>query len=237
MAVYVYSITSKDHPMRLDGVHGVGDPPGALRTVTAGVLCAVISDAPEDLRARRRDVLAHQEVQERLMADGAVLPLRFGMTTESDDGVRAALQNREGEYQERLRSLEGTIEYNLKCSWEEQALLRRILLESDEARELNAAIRDGSGTPQMSLALGELVAREAEEREQALANGIVEALRPYVSDESFASPAGNDFLSVSFLVQAANEEMFLATELSLADQLGEECELRLHGPLPPYSFV
>ncbi|MEU9343648.1 GvpL/GvpF family gas vesicle protein [Streptomyces sp. NPDC048278] len=237
MAVYVYSITSRDHPMRLDGVHGVGEPPGTLRTVTAGALCAVVSDAPDGLRPKRRDVLAHQEVQERLMADGAVLPLRFGMTTESDETVRAALADRAGEYQERLRNLAGTTEYNLKASWEEEPLLRRILRESDEARDLNAAIRDGSGTPQMSLALGELVAREAEVRQQALAKGIVEALHPYVRDESFAPPGGHDFLSVSFLVRADQEEMFLATEISLANQLGEECEVRLRGPLPPYSFV
>ncbi|GGM97496.1 GvpL/GvpF family gas vesicle protein [Streptomyces fuscichromogenes] len=237
MAVYVYSITSNDHPTKLDGLHGVGDPPGTLRTVTAGVLCAVVSDAPEDLRPRRRDVLAHQEVQERLMADGAVLPLRFGMTADSDETVRAALEDRADEYQERLRSLEGATEYNLKCSWEEEALLRRILLESDEARELNTVLRSGSGTPQMSLALGELVAQEADARQQALAKGIVEALRPYVFDESLSLPGGHDFLSVSFLVRADKEEMFLATGISLANQLGEECEVRLRGPLPPYSFV
>ncbi|MFF4896263.1 GvpL/GvpF family gas vesicle protein [Streptomyces sp. NPDC001068] len=237
MAVYVYSITSEDHPTRLEGVHGVGDPPATLRTVTAGGLCAVVSDMPEDLRARRRDVLAHQDVQERLMADGSVLPLRFGMTTDDDGAVRTVLENRAAEYRERLRALDGTTEYNLKCSWEEEALLRRILLESDEARELNTAIRAGSGTPEMSLALGELVSQEAGARQDALAQGIVEALHPYVRDESRATPGGEDFLSVSFLVPTDKEEMFLATGISLANQLGEDCELRLRGPLPPYSFV
>ncbi|MEU5534436.1 GvpL/GvpF family gas vesicle protein [Streptomyces sp. NPDC020362] len=237
MAVYVYSITSKDHPMQLDDLHGVGEPPSPLRTVTAGVLCAVVSDAPEDLRPRRRDVLAHQEVQERLMADGAVLPLRFGMTAEDDEAVSGALEDRAGEYQEQLQNLKDATEYNLKVSWEEEALLRRILLESEEARELNTAIRDGSGTPEMSLSLGELVAQEAEARQQALAAGIVEALRPYARDNIVSAPAGNDFLNVSFLVEDDKEEMFLATGISLANQLGEECEFRLRGPLPPYSFV
>ncbi|MFE1879337.1 GvpL/GvpF family gas vesicle protein [Streptomyces diastatochromogenes] len=236
MAVYVYSITSKDHPMRLDDLHGVGDPPSPLRAVTAGVLCAVVSDAPEDLRPRRRDVLAHQQVQERLMAGGAVLPLRFGMTAENDEVVRAALEDSADTYQEHLQNLKGATEYNLKVSWEEEALLRRILLESEEARKLNAATREG-GAPEMSLELGEMVAQEAEVRQQALAAGIVEALRPYVRDESLTPPGGRDFLNISFLVQDDKEEMFLATEISLANQLGEECEFRLSGPLPPYSFV
>lgn len=237
MAVYVYSIVSKDHPTRLDDLHGVGDPPGRLRTVTAGVLAAVVSDAPEDLRPRRRDVLAHQEVQERLMADGAVLPLRFGMTAEDDESVRKALEDKAGEYGEQLQKLDGVSEYNLKVSWEEEALLRRILLESEEIRELNTATRSGSGTPEMSLALGELVAQEAEARQQALAAGIVEALRPYARGDSVSVPSGDDFLNVSFLVHDEEEEMFLATGISLANQLGEECGFRLRGPLPPYSFV
>ncbi|MFF3000687.1 GvpL/GvpF family gas vesicle protein [Streptomyces sp. NPDC057950] len=237
MPVYVYSIALKDHPMRLDGLSGVGDPPVVLRTVSAGGLRAAISDMPEHLRARRRDVLAHQEVQERLMADGAVLPLRFGMTAEDEEAVQTALVARAAEYEERLRVLEGTTEYNLKCTWQEEALLRRILLECAEARELNTAIRGGSGSPQMSLALGELVAQEAGVREEALAKGIVEAFHPYVCDEIFSTPGGQDFLSVSFLVQADKEEMLRATGISLANQLGEDCEIRLRGPLPPYSFV
>jgi gas vesicle protein GvpL/GvpF len=237
MAIYVYSIISKDHPTRLGDLHGVGEPPGSLRTVTAGLLCAVVSDAPEDLRPKRRDVLAHQQVQERLMADGAVLPLRFGLTTEDDEAVRSALEERADQFQERLQNLEGCAEYHLKASWEEGALLRRILLESPEAHDLNERIRAGAGTPDMRLALGELVAQEVQAREQALGAGIVETLRLYARDESVSPTGGQDFLNVSFLVEESDEELFLAMELSLANQLGEECGFRLRGPLPPYSFV
>ncbi|WP_028801329.1 GvpL/GvpF family gas vesicle protein [Streptomyces sp. 142MFCol3.1] len=237
MGVYVYSITSKDHPLPLDGVSGVGDPPCPLRTVTVGDLCAVVSDAPEDLRARRRDVMAHQGVQERLMADGAILPLRFGFTADDEQAVREVLEERAGEYRERLSRLDGGSEYHLRASWDEDALLRRILAESEEARTLNRQIRDGTGTPAMSIALGELIAQDVQTQQEALAAGIVEALRPYAREESVSPPGGQDFLNVSFLVADDKEEMFLATEMSLANQLGEECEFRLHGPLPPYSFV
>jgi len=237
MAVYVYSIISKAHPANLEGLHGVGKPPGVLRTVTAGALSAVVSDAPEDLRARRRDILAHQEVQERLMADGSVLPLQFGLTAPDDETVRATLEERAEDYRARLQALEGCAEYHLKVSWEEDALLRRILTESEEAARLNKQIREGAGTPDMPLALGELVNREVEARQRALGAGIVEALRPFAREDDSTPPTGQDFLSVSFLVEEGQEEMFLATQLSLANQLGDECDCRLRGPLPPYSFV
>ncbi|WP_431953771.1 GvpL/GvpF family gas vesicle protein [Actinacidiphila sp. bgisy167] len=237
MAVYVYSITSKEHPARLDGLTPVGGSDRPLRTVTSADLSAVVSEAPQDLRPRRKDVLAHQAVQERLMADGAVLPLRFGFTAPDEDAVRAVLEDRAVEYQEKLKNLEGCVEYHLKVSWDEDSLLRRILDENDEARRLNEQIRGGTASPDMPLMLGELIANEVEARQQALGAGIVEALRPFVRDDAATAPAGQDFLSVSFLVDDTKEEMFLATQLSLANQVGEECDFRLLGPLPPYSFV
>lgn len=237
MAVYVYSITSKDHPVRLEGLKPVGGSAEPLRTVTNGDLSAVVSEAPPDLRPRRRDVLAHQEVQERLMADGAVLPLRFGFTAPDEDAVRGVLEDRAEEFREQLKNLEGCAEYHLKVSWDEDSLLRRILDENDEARRLNEEIRGGSGSPDMPLMLGELISNEVQARQQALGAGIVEALRPFVRDDVATAAGGQDFLSVSFLVDDSKEEMFLATQLSLANQVGEECDFRLLGPLPPYSFV
>ncbi|TLQ42285.1 GvpL/GvpF family gas vesicle protein [Streptomyces marianii] len=237
MAVYVYSVVGKRHPLRLDGVTGVGDPPSPLRTVTSGSLTAVVSDAPEDLRPKRRDLTAHQAVQDRLVADGTVLPLRFGLTAPDDDAVREALEERATEYADRLGALEGCAEYNLKVKQDEESLLRQILEDSSEARELNDAVRGGTAGPDVSLALGELVAREVEARHASLAAGVVEALRPFARDQQTSQPAGEDFLSVSFLVAEEQEELFLATEMSVANQMGDDFEFRLNGPLPPYSFV
>ncbi|WP_328444892.1 GvpL/GvpF family gas vesicle protein [Streptomyces sp. NBC_00386] len=236
MAVYIYSITFKDHPLRLDGLDGVGASPSPLRTVTAGPLCAVVSDAPEELRPKRRDIGRHQEIQQRLLADGTVLPLRFGYTAPDEDTVRQALEERGDEYAERLRLLEGCAEYNLKASQDEEMLLREILTQSETARQLNDDIRAGTAAPDTSVRLGELVANEVRARQEALASGVIEALRPFAREVDSSPPTGTDFLNVSFLVSDEQDELFLATELSLAHQMGEGFEFRLNGPLPPYSF-
>ncbi|MFB8182264.1 GvpL/GvpF family gas vesicle protein [Streptomyces sp. NPDC055966] len=237
MAVYIYSITGKQHPLRLDGLNGVGESPAGLRTVTAGPLCAVVSDAPEDLRPKRRDVIAHQEVQERLMAGGTVLPMRFGLMAENDEAVLVALEQNASDYMDRLQALEGCSEYHLKASQDEDALLRQILRDSDVARELNAEIRGGTVDPDASLRLGELVTQEVQARQEALAAGVVEALRPFARTLESSQPTGSDFLNVSFLVTDDREEAFLTTELSVAHQMGDDFDFRLNGPLPPYSFV
>ena len=72
MATYIYAITAADHPLRLDGLTGVGETPSGLRVVQSERHAAVVSDAPAGLRAKRRDLVAHQSVLERLMAEGQV---------------------------------------------------------------------------------------------------------------------------------------------------------------------
>ncbi len=237
MAVYVYSVTAATHPHHLDDLTGVGPVPTPLRTVEAGPLCAVVSDAPDELRPKRRDLTAHQAVQERLMADGTVLPLRFGLTAPDDDAVRAALDQRRDEYTQRLTELEGCAEYHLRAAVDEDVLLRQILRESPEARQLNDDIKAGGSSPDLPLALGELVVQEVLARHQALAAGITEALRPHARQERTSEPTGDDFLNISFLVDAEHRNLFLAAEKGLISELGDEFDFRLHGPLPAYSFV
>ncbi|MCK7624355.1 GvpL/GvpF family gas vesicle protein [Streptomyces sp. RS10V-4] len=237
MTVYVYSIVSADHPQRLNGLHGVGDPPAELRVVGSGSLSAVVSDSPEELRPKRRDLGAHQAVQERLMADGTVLPMRFGFTADDDDAVRAVLEERAEALTAQLATLENCVEYNLKVGQAEETLLRQILTESDEARRLNDEIRSGRGSPELPLALGELVVKEVRTRQDQLTADIVAALRGLARQENLAQATGDDFLNVSFLVEREKEQQFLAAQKQLAEELGEGFDVRLHGPLPGYSFV
>ncbi|MEU8925264.1 GvpL/GvpF family gas vesicle protein [Kitasatospora sp. NPDC048545] len=237
MTVYVYSITAADHPLDLTGLDTVGPAPAVLRSLDAGPLAAVVSDAPAELRPKRRDLTAHQGVQERLMADGTVLPLRFGLTAPDDDAVRAALDQHREEYLQRLDQLEGCAEYHIKAAVEGDVLLRQILQDSPRARQLNDDIKAGGGSPELPLALGELVAQEILARHQALAAGITEALRPHTRQEQASDPVGNDFLNISFLVDHEHRELFLTAEKGLAAELGADCDVRLYGPLPPYSFV
>ncbi|MEU8836954.1 GvpL/GvpF family gas vesicle protein [Streptomyces sp900116325] len=120
---------------------------------------------------------------------------------------------------------------------DENALLRQILQESDEARGLNEEIRSGNGSPELPLALGELVSQEVQERQDQLAAGVLDALRGFAREERSSQATGNEFLNVSFLVKRDNEKSFLSAEQDLAKEVGEDFSLRLHGPLPAYSFA
>lgn len=236
MSVYVYAITADSHPARLRKLTGVGSPPEELRTLTGSGLKAVVSHAPEGLRARRRDLAAHQEVLERLMSEGPVLPLRFGAVAADDQEVIGVLDQQVDAYRERLSALDGCAEYLVKASFDEDALLRQILRDSAEARRLNEETRR-SPDPAPRIRLGELVADGIQQRNRAAAAELLDELSPLARETRENEPAGNDFVSGSFLVEADRQDGFRAAAAELAGRWGEDCTLRVHGPLPPYSFV
>ncbi|MEU7005603.1 GvpL/GvpF family gas vesicle protein [Streptomyces sp. NPDC046332] len=237
MALYVYAITAQDHPLDLKELTGVGSDPSPVRAVASESLCAVVSDITETIRPKRRDLLTHQEVQERLMRDGPVLPLQFGYTADDDSSVLEVLRRDEDDYLATLERLEGCAEYHLRASQDEEVLLRQILWESPEARELNERIRAGDQDPQLPLALGRLVAAQVQERQEALASGLVEALLPFAREHNVRPASGTDFLNLSLLVPDDRKDDFLTAQSNIAREIDGGVECRLNGPLPPYSFV
>ncbi|MEU1347534.1 GvpL/GvpF family gas vesicle protein [Streptomyces sp. NPDC005786] len=236
MPTYIYAITDAGHPLPLDDLHGVGDPPSALRTVRTDRLAAVVSDAPPGLRAKRRDVMAHQTVLEALMAAGATLPMRFGLVGPGDDEVVAALEQEADGYRERLAELDGQVEYNLKAGRDEDDLLREIMTESDEIRQLNERAR-AQGSHDDRLALGELVAREVSARHAREAEDVAVRLSDVATRSSSTDPAPEQFLNLSFLVPRAETEAFVEAVRREAEERGDAYAYTLTGPLPPYSFV
>lgn len=237
MSTYVYAVTTADHPLRLEGLNGVGDPPSALRAVKTRTLGAVVSDAPPDLRAKRRDLVAHQSVLERLMTDGAALPMRFGLVGPDDEQVLAALEGDRDSYIARLTELDGRLEYNLKVARAEESLLRDILAESGEVRRLSEYTRQNPGAQDEKVALGELVSREIQLRQSAVAAELLAALTPSAERSSKADPTKTHFFNVSFLVKRDEAAAFSQAVHEEAERRGDDYDFSLNGPLPPYSFV
>ncbi|MEV5085413.1 GvpL/GvpF family gas vesicle protein [Streptomyces sp. NPDC056159] len=237
MSTYVYGITAATHPSLPEGMGGVGDPPREIRVLKAGELAAVVSDAPEGLRPKRRDLLAHQSVLSEAGAGGCVLPMRFGSVSPDDDTVTGVLTERAEHYKERLRALDGKVEYNVKGSHVEEAVLHRVMAENPEIRSLaEANRRSGGGGYQDKLRLGELVAAAVQAREAEDAAEVVHALQPAAAAVSDGPQSTGWLVNASFLVDRGSAEDFLAAVEEAREDL-PHLDLRVNGPLPPYSFV
>jgi hypothetical protein len=234
---YVYGIVARSHPGLPEDLAGVGDPPRPVRVLAEGELAAVVSDAPEDLRPKRRELLAHQNVLAEAGAGGCVLPMRFGSLAPDDSAVTEVLAERAGHYAERLAALEDKVEYNVKAAHVEEAVLRLVLSENAGLRELAEEQRQsGGGNYEQRLRLGELIADAVKAREAEDAADIGQALEPLAAATA-AGPESTGWLAnVSVLVGREETGAFLTA----VDGLREEqphLDIRVNGPLPPYSFV
>ncbi|MET7640925.1 GvpL/GvpF family gas vesicle protein [Streptomyces sp. NPDC005438] len=237
MSSYIYAITRTDHPTRLDGLAPVGEAEAPLRAVRTDTLSAVVSDAPDNLRAKRRDLAAHQAVLERLMEDGAVLPMRFGLVGPSDEDVVAALRQHEETYDRRLTEVDGCVEYNVKATRDEEDLLREILGDTDEIRQLRERARDERASHGDKVRLGELVAAEVRVRQDREGAELAELLAGNTVGHTVLDTPKDHFLNASFLVRRQDAAAFARRALDESERRGEAYSLSVNGPLPPYSFV
>jgi hypothetical protein len=237
VSTYVYGITAASHPSLPEGMGGVGDPPLPVRILKEGDLAAVVSDAPEGLRPKRKDLLAHQNVLSEAGADGCILPMRFGSVAPDDGTVTGVLAERAEHYLERLRALDGKVEYNVKATHDEEAVLHRVMSENPEIRAMAEANRQaGGGSYEQKLQLGEMVVAAVQAREAEDASAVQQALEP-AADAISVGPESTGWLAnVSFLVERDKAAEFL-NEVEQVRKAQPHLDLRVNGPLPPYSFV
>ncbi|CAL9633008.1 GvpL/GvpF family gas vesicle protein [Streptomyces griseomycini] len=237
MSTYVYGITAASHPALPEGMGGVGDPPRPVRVLRVGELAAVVSDAPEGLRPKRRELLAHQNVLSEAGAAGCVLPMRFGSVAPDDDAVTGVLAERAEHYGERLRALDGRVEYNVKANHIEEAVLHHVMAGNPEIRALAESNRQaGGGSYEDKIRLGEMVAAAVKDREAEDGAALERALAPAADAVSVGPESTGWLANVSYLVKRETAEEFLAAVEQVRKDM-PHLEVRLNGPLPPYSFV
>ncbi|MBO4258089.1 GvpL/GvpF family gas vesicle protein [Streptomyces griseorubiginosus] len=240
MSTYVYGITHASRASLtslLKDVDGVGDPPRPVRVLREGELAAIVSDAPEELRPKRRDLLAHQRVLDAAGEDGVVLPIRFASVSPDDETVTGVLAERADHLLERLRALDGKAEYNLKANHDEEAVLQLVVADNDEIRSLARANQEaGGGSQEDKIRLGEMIAAARQAREAADADMLQRELGPAAEAVSAAPSSTGWLANLSFLIDRDSAAPFLEAVDRLRRQ-HPHLELRVNGPLPPYSFV
>ncbi len=233
-ARYLYGIVAAGHPLP-PGARGVGTPPAPVELLTAGPVSAVVGDAPARLRARRRDLLAHQELLLALADDGPVLPMRFGMVAPDAAAVRAQLEAGRERYPEALRRVAGRVEMNVKAEPATDALAE-LVAGDPRIRRLREEARRRPGY-EANLRLGEAVSHALASRAAAAAREAVRELEPPAAAVTTGPQVASCVLNVSFLVAREDVAGFRAAAERLAAAYRDRAVLRVAGPLPCYSFT
>jgi hypothetical protein len=112
-AVYVFGVVAANHPGQPADLVGLGGPDAAVWRVRAGATAGVVAAAPGWLRARPRDLLAHQLVLDCLWQGGAVLPARYGIVAPDEEALRAGLRRSALRHLDALAQVAGRVEIDV----------------------------------------------------------------------------------------------------------------------------
>jgi hypothetical protein len=201
--IYVYAVTERSP--------GLAPPRAPLRTVTHARLAGVYAVAASPPEPSPGALWHHEQVAADLMADRAVLPLRFGSVLAGERELRALLRDREREFETALDFVRGRVEVSVRA-------------RLDAPAETHA----DSGTQYVA---AKLARRRGAER---LAGELRAELAPFAHGATFRT--ADDELAASYLVDRSRLDEFMVRAREL-DARRPEVGLAASGPWPPYSFT
>lgn len=207
--IEIYAITADPAPQLADELP-------ELQAVTSCGLAALCAPAREEPPSPA-DLWAREDVLEKLMEQGDLLPVRYGTRVADEAAAARALEERQEQLNAALERVRGAVELALRVHRAPDA--ERRPTPTDGAAYLQARAET----------LGEraFVARFVHEPLAALSRAASRRTIP---------PSGHEILRSAYLVDRALVDRF-AERLTELEAKYPEWRLLCTGPWPPYSFV
>lgn len=206
-----------------------------VEVVTHGDVAALVTRTDEDeVLPTRSALLTHTGVLERAADRTTVVPMRFGVVAPDADALVATFLGPEHDrLVERLRRLDGQVEFRLRGRYDEPAVLRRVVASDRRTERLR-----GAATLAARMELGERIAAGIDDRRAHDTRRLLDAVEPYATEVA-AGPVTDqlDAFVVSVLVDRQRTGELDRAIAEAADGLPHLAEIEVVGPLPPFSFA
>lgn len=213
-----------------------------VETIAYRDLSAVISHSPmSKYTVSKENLLAHEQVLERVMNEHTVLPVKFCTIAANPEEIRRLLERRYRELKHLLRDLDGTVELGVKVVWRDMDLIfQEIVDENEEIKRLKAEIAErlSRQTHAQRIAIGQMVQAALEAKKEREGEEILRVLRRLAAEHRRNRTVGDRmFLNAAFLVDRAREKEFDDQMERLSLRYRERVKFAYVGPVPPYNFV
>lgn len=220
------------------GEAGIG---GASVTLVEGDgVAAIVSrvDASK-IRLKRRDLHSHLRVIESAFGSTTILPCRFGTIVESQTELEdRVLVGARDNLLSGLTGLDGTVQMNVKATYDEDELLREIVVGEPQVAALRRRTRAaGDAAYYDRLRLGEIVAGRITERAEIDATRVVGVLAANAIDVAVEQAETGSAVKAAFLVARTSLARFDAALEALARDERPRLQFEAVGPLPPTAFA
>ncbi|HEX8888385.1 MAG TPA: GvpL/GvpF family gas vesicle protein [Pyrinomonadaceae bacterium] len=237
MPLYVYCLSNEVTTDTIQSVVGLAD--AKPRLIEHAGLKAVVSDfKDEPVAVTRENVLAHEGVVRRVLAETTPLPFRFG-TLISETRLESYLDSQQDSLRVQLERVRGCVEMSVKVIWKLETVRDEALRQaegsvSSEAKQKPA----GKGamfleTKRREMLGDEALKRRAEEIADWLNDSLVGTVR---EKQASVQPMQSLVLSAAHLVERVHLKEYRAA-IHRAQKERGELHFLTSGTWPPYSFT
>lgn len=185
-------------------------------------------------------ISVHEQVNNRLIKDYDVIPMRFGMIVESKEEVLNVLKKAYLQFKISLDKVVGKNEFIVEVFWNEDNALEKITRENVEIQKLReraASLGRILGLT-VKIKLGKLIFEALESRRKEYTKDILNFLGNYFTDFTAGKLLNKEMLmSYSFLIEKSRESELALKLNELQGKYKDELKVKYIGPMAPYSFV
>ena len=242
--IYVYGVVKTSAPQKF-GEIGIGDKSSQVLTIGFKDLAAVVSNSPfmiYDSLAKEKtvkDLVTHQFVIEKVMADFTIIPVKFGTMVETKDEVIKLMEKGYFLLRNALRKMDGKIELDVVASWKLPKILAMIYAEDHriKKKQQEIALKGDKATVEDKVALGKLIEQALSTRKVRNRHLILQTLKKEAGEICLHDLTGDEMVfNAAFLIKASAKKIFYKAVDQLDQRFEDTLNFRLVGPLPSYSF-
>jgi len=237
---YIYCIIDSNQPQSF-GPLGIGGRGDELYTICFDDIAALVSNAPiKKYRISRENSLTHEKAIEAVMAEHAVLPVRFATVTQDEEKVMKILEAEYERFKELLYQMKDKIELCVKAVFKEDVVYKNILEKYEDIKVLKEKIAPlpPEKTHHQRMKIGEMVETALQQEKQTIEEDILNTLSPLAVEVKTNDSYGElMIINAAFLVEKEKEAEFDRQVQELSNKYGEKVNFKFVGPLPPFNFV
>ena len=238
---YIYGIIDTNG-VRNFGAIGIGGRGDVVSNISYQDISAVISNYPmEKYELSKENLLAHEEVVERVMSDYTVLPMRAFTIAANAEEVRDFLRKHYRELTGLLKDMDNKVELGLIAYWKDMPSIFQEIVNEDRKirtlREKIAGVAERQGFKE-KINLGEMVASALKYKKEIEGEEILRSLKKSAIDFRMNDVRGDEMIiNAAFLIDRGWENEFDSKLSELNSRYAQRMSFKYVGPMPPYNFV
>lgn len=219
----------------------IGIDGGEVYSISKGRLAAVVSDVlNRKIRPERRHLAAHQGVLKRLMEEGTVLPMAFGMIADGPRSVQQILSRNQDALVEQLQRVDGKVEMGLRAVWDVPNIFEYFVNIHPELR----AARDRlfgtyrEPTQEEKIEMGRMFDRILNEDRETHAETVEGVLSPRCFEIRHNPPRNErEVMNLACLIGREAQAEFEVGVFEAVRLFDDSFAFDYNGPWAPHNFV